>query len=346
MEKTTKKSLPRPSTKHQPSARQKPQNGLWCTDVNGPLTRSAGGKFYTMNMVHYNSGLLEIDFLFVKSDTLSSLTKLIPMVQARWGLPVTILRSDLGGEYTGASIKLLLTSLGVIQQFTAADSSGQNQTAERRWRLLREAVITMLAQSGLPNKFWADAMKTAAYVRNRIPSTTRNNLSAFEIVKRARPRLAHLQPFGCLCFSRLPDSRRIKRNLSPRTVKCVLLGYCEETKDAYKLLNVTTGRVMISRSVTFHPTTFPFREARNPSPSRAITYRPQLVYTPPQEEQQPILGDAVGAQAKPTALNHDAQPPVQQNAQSPAGDEFGQPSEQNSLPPPANAIGLPAAAPE
>ncbi|GJQ97431.1 hypothetical protein Tco_0397609 [Tanacetum coccineum] len=43
----------------------------------------------------------------------------------------------------------------------------QNGVAERKNRTLIEAARTMLADSFLPNTFWAEAVSTACYVLNR-----------------------------------------------------------------------------------------------------------------------------------------------------------------------------------
>ena len=43
----------------------------------------------------------------------------------------------------------------------------QNGVAERLNRTLVESARAMLSHSNLPNRFWAEAVSTAAYLRNR-----------------------------------------------------------------------------------------------------------------------------------------------------------------------------------
>jgi hypothetical protein len=52
---------------------------------------------------------------------------------------------------------------------TQAYSSQQNGRAERFNRTLFEGMITMLDDSGLPCSFWAEAMLTFCFVKNRSP---------------------------------------------------------------------------------------------------------------------------------------------------------------------------------
>jgi len=48
----------------------------------------------------------------------------------------------------------------------------QNGVAERMNRTLNERVRCMRIQSGLPKVFWANAIRTAAYLINRGPSVS------------------------------------------------------------------------------------------------------------------------------------------------------------------------------
>ncbi|GJR00214.1 putative ribonuclease H-like domain-containing protein [Tanacetum coccineum] len=62
---------------------------------------------------------------------------------------------------------------GIKREYSNARTPQQNGVAERKNRTLIEAARTMLADSFLPNTFWAEAVNTACYVLNR-PVTTEN----------------------------------------------------------------------------------------------------------------------------------------------------------------------------
>ncbi|GJX27621.1 putative ribonuclease H-like domain-containing protein [Tanacetum coccineum] len=59
---------------------------------------------------------------------------------------------------------------GIKREFSVAGTPQQNKVAERKNRTLIEASKTMLADSLLPITFWAEAVNTACYVHNRLPS--------------------------------------------------------------------------------------------------------------------------------------------------------------------------------
>ena len=50
-------------------------------------------------------------------------------------------------------------------------SPEQNGVAERMNRTLVEYARAMIAHAGLSNSYWAEAIATAAYIRNRMPTT-------------------------------------------------------------------------------------------------------------------------------------------------------------------------------
>ncbi|GJW07248.1 putative ribonuclease H-like domain-containing protein [Tanacetum coccineum] len=58
-------------------------------------------------------------------------------------------------------------SKGIKREYSKARTPQQNGVAERKNKTLIEAGRTMLADSFLPNTFWAEAVSTACYVLNR-----------------------------------------------------------------------------------------------------------------------------------------------------------------------------------
>eukprot|EP00253_Pinus_taeda_P033605 PITA_33605 len=61
-------------------------------------------------------------------------------------------------------------SHGIIQQFTVPHTPQQNGVAERKNRTLVECARSMLQGKGLSNSFWAEAINTAIYLKNRSPT--------------------------------------------------------------------------------------------------------------------------------------------------------------------------------
>ena len=120
--------------------------------------------------------------------------------------------------------------------------------AERLNRTLVEMTCCRLSES---KTYWCEAMMTAVDIRNVLPSASSSISSPIEMVFKRKPRIDLLRVFGSLCYSHIRKANRSKLDTSG--VRCVLLGYAKQHK-AYRLLNTTTGKVFISRSVTFAET--------------------------------------------------------------------------------------------
>ena len=67
-----------------------------------------------------------------------------------------------------------MKSKGIFHELSVPHSPEQNGVAERMNHTLMQSACSMLSHGGLPNKYWAEAVATAAYVRNRLPTATIN----------------------------------------------------------------------------------------------------------------------------------------------------------------------------
>lgn len=112
-------------------------------------------------------------------------------------------------------------------------------------------------QSGLSNEFWEECVLTYVHIMNRLPSSVLNNKSPYEVLYKKSPDYANLRAFGCLVFSANP--KVITDKLEPRGVPCVFLGYIPSQK-GFRLLNLATKSVFVSRDVVFREDVFPFNK--------------------------------------------------------------------------------------
>ncbi|GJU77466.1 ribonuclease H-like domain-containing protein [Tanacetum coccineum] len=85
-------------------------------------------------------------------------------------------------EFKNKDVIELCGSKGIKREYSNARTPQQNGVAERKNRTLIEAARTMLADSFLPNTFWAEAVSTACYVLNRVLVTKPHNKTPYELL--------------------------------------------------------------------------------------------------------------------------------------------------------------------
>nr|GFB28145.1 ribonuclease H-like domain-containing protein [Tanacetum cinerariifolium] len=86
----------------------------------------------------------------------------------------------------------------IKREFSIAKTPQQNGVAERKNRILIEAVRTMLVDSKLPTTFWAEAVNTACYVLNRALVIKPHNKTPYELIHERPLLIDFMKPFGCL----------------------------------------------------------------------------------------------------------------------------------------------------
>jgi len=72
----------------------------------------------------------------------------------------------------------------------------QNGVVERRNRTLMDMVRCMMTHSTLPDFLWGEALKTAAYILNQVPSKSVSK-TPYELMTGKRPSLKHFHVWGC-----------------------------------------------------------------------------------------------------------------------------------------------------
>lgn len=147
-------------------------------------------------------------------------------------------------------MKSFMEDCGIDHQTTAPHTPEQNGVAERKNRTLVESARSMLfAKCYLSQQLWAEATLTATYLSNRQPSTRSGKKSAYELWFGRKPELNHLRIFGSWAYEHVPDSQRKK--WQKKAKKLLMVGY-DSNSTNYRLLDMETKKITVSRHVVFH----------------------------------------------------------------------------------------------
>lgn len=104
--------------------------------------------------------------------------------------------------------------------------------------------------------FWADAVNYANDVYIMLPCRTRGGMSPYEICLGKKPDLSRIKTWGTLTM--VKNYRATKGDLASQATECALLGF--SGSDGYKHYNLSTGKALHSRSASFYPCIFPWRD--------------------------------------------------------------------------------------
>ena len=105
--------------------------------------------------------------------------------------------------------------------------SQHNGVAERCNRTLMDMVRSMLSNSSLPISLWMEALKTAIYLLNRVPTKTVPK-TPFKMWTGRKPSLRHLHVWGCPAEARIYNSH--EKKLDFKTISGYFIGYPMKSK--------------------------------------------------------------------------------------------------------------------
>ncbi|GJR56871.1 putative ribonuclease H-like domain-containing protein [Tanacetum coccineum] len=167
-------------------------------DLFGPTSvRSLNHKSYCLVITDDFSRFSWVFFLRTKDETSGILKDFIRQIENQLNQKVKTIRCDNGTEFKNRDFIEFCGSKGIKREYSNARTPQQNRVAERKNRTLIEAARTMLADSFLPNTFWAEAVSTACYVLNRVLVTKPHNKTPYELVTGKIPIISYIRPFGC-----------------------------------------------------------------------------------------------------------------------------------------------------
>ena len=203
------------------------------TDICGSFpTVSWNGQQYFITFIDDFLGYGYLYLIHEKSQSLEVFKSFKVEVENQLNKRIKNIRSDRGGEYYGrydglgeqcpGPFSKFLEECDIVPQYTMLGSPSMNGVAERRNKMLKDKVRSMISHSNLPKSLWGEALKATAYILNRVP-TKATTKTPYEFWTSKKPSLKHLHIWGCLAEAR--PYRPHEKKLDSRTVSCYFIGY-------------------------------------------------------------------------------------------------------------------------
>lgn len=294
---------------------------MWThVDTWGPYKVCTRGKYrYFLTLVDDFSRVTWVYLLQNKSDYSGTIAMFLSYVRNQFKTNIKIIRSDNALEFTDKICKEFYAVNGIVHQTSCNYRPQKNARVERKHRQILEVARALKFQSGLPISHWGECVLTAVHIINRLPTTALQNQIPYEVLFKKPVNYEELKTFGCLAFSCNPSHSGDK--FLPRGVPCVFLGY-PPTQKGFRLLNLLSKEIFVSRDVAFHEDIFPFNTHQSekymhPLPSLVATSRPPIFDDDFHMSFSPANDDATEAEDnnEPEPLEHEETQPLTSDIQ-------------------------------
>ena len=110
-----------------------------------------------------------------RSELLSKFMSFFNEIKNQFGKIIKILRSDNAKEYFSSKLSSFLSFQGILHQPTSPHTPQQNGIIEWKNRHLVETAQALLLSANVPVHHRGDAVLTACFLINRMPSSSLEN---------------------------------------------------------------------------------------------------------------------------------------------------------------------------
>ncbi|UYV77867.1 hypothetical protein LAZ67_15002623, partial [Cordylochernes scorpioides] len=218
-------------------------------DLCGPMRiNSLGGSKYFLTIIDGFSRRIFVKFLKDKLSAAEVLKKFIVKRENELNSKLKRLRTDNGTEFINKNLETFIESKGIKHELTTPHTPRSNGRVERANRTLLDKGRTLLADSQLPLHFWAEAVNTAAYLYNLIPTTSDPDTTPKEKWKGKKPSVSHIMRFGCEVFYKLENHQRHK--LEAKSKRGIFVGY-SRCRRAYRVFDITARVILETADIHF-----------------------------------------------------------------------------------------------
>jgi hypothetical protein len=130
------------------------------------------------------------------SGRVAIIIRCINQIGNQFEVRVKVDRHDGATEFATNTLDSFYVSKGIQQQFTGRYAHSANGTAERAVRTIVTIGRTLLLYASLDTSFWGEAVQTAVYIKNRLPSPKSGSKTPFTLIDGKPPSVTHMRILG------------------------------------------------------------------------------------------------------------------------------------------------------
>lgn len=215
------------------------------SDVCGPITPpSINDKNYFVLFVDEFTHYCVTYLIAQKSEVFSTFKDFVAKSETHFNSKIVNFYCDNGGEYLSNEMKAYFVQKGISYHLTVPRTPQLNGVSERMVRTITEKARAIIVGANLEKNFWGDAVLTATYLINIIPTKALKQLKTpYELWHNKKPQIKYLKVFGSTVYV---HDKTSKTKFDRKSWKGILVGY---EPNGYKVWNVETGKYVVVRDV-------------------------------------------------------------------------------------------------
>ncbi|XP_012699143.1 uncharacterized protein LOC105913792 [Setaria italica] len=168
---------------------------IHCDLWTSPIVSVSGYKYYLVILDDCSHYIWTFP-LRLKSETFSTLSNFFAFIHTQFGTTIKSIQCDNGREFDNSTARTFFLSHGVALRMSCPYTSQQNGRAERSLRTINNIMRSLLFQASLPPVYWVEALHTATYLVNRLPTKTLASSTPYTHLHSTQPSYDHLKVFG------------------------------------------------------------------------------------------------------------------------------------------------------
>ena len=221
-------------------------------DYKGDFARKAVGGFKGfMLLVDYATNYVYADLVKSKAEHTRVLKDFKLRFHTAHGKKWKVLQSDSESIFKSRRVEQWLRKEEICLQLSTPYQHWQNGQVEVYVGIVMDKTRTIMSAYNVPIKYWGYAVQYACHVMNMLPNSN-TGISAYQSLSGCVPNVSNLVPFYAPGVFHTTKDERKSNPWAPKALPCRMLGYAEHYLNAYSILNVTTGRIIIRENCVFN----------------------------------------------------------------------------------------------
>ena len=226
-------------------------------DLAGPIGGSPFGR-YLLTITDERSRYITGVILQRKSDAADAIIEWHKKAKATTGLPLKEFHSDGGGEFVSRRLLDYWKVEGTQATTTTKATPQHNAIAERGYGKIFNKSRSMMIDSKVPAAFWPYAVQQSIRVLNVCLTSSSDSQTPYQLWRDFKPDVRYIKKFGCNAYVNVQKQDKSSK-MDPNARRGIHVGW-DFTKDGYKIIDIETGKMIISRDVRFDESSCSFAQ--------------------------------------------------------------------------------------